>query len=73
MYEKPKCSPSPGTLQEIQTIQVAQTLCPEGVWGPRLRNKGVKNMGAEGPTHFLHFHCAISAPRLPPDTMFVQF
>ncbi len=42
--------------------------CREGVWGRRLRNKKAKTCGAEGPTHFSHFDCAISAPRPPPDT-----
>jgi hypothetical protein len=41
---KPLCSPSPSTLQIIRNIIVAQTLCPEGLWGPRLCNKSAKNV-----------------------------
>ncbi len=38
-----------------------------------MRNTNQKACGAEDPTHFSHFCCAISAPRPPPDTIVAQF
>ena len=63
------CScPPPGTLRTTLNIKIAQHLRLEGVRGPRLHNQSVANLWGRGPTHFLHFDCAISAPRRPLDT-----
>ncbi len=65
-------SPSPATMRKIKNLKLVQNSCPEGVWGPRLRDTNKRMCGAKGPGRFSHFDCAISVPRPPPDTTFVQ-
>ena len=48
--------PRPGTSRTIQNIEISQKLCPERVWGPRLRNtcdKSEKNVLALRPRTFV--------------------
>ncbi len=61
LYTYQVCScPSPGASRNIKNIKIAQELCPEVAWGPRLRNKSVKVRRSHT---FFDFYCTISAPR----------
>ncbi len=42
-------SPSPGTMRIITNSKIAQTLCPEALWGPILLDKSVKNVWGRRP------------------------
>ncbi len=61
-----RCScPFPLTTREIQITDIAQILCPEGVRGPRLRNKSVKNVRGRRPSTFVYMFIAQSRPPDP--------
>ncbi len=48
-----RSNPSPGTVRIIENIKIVQKSCPEWVWGPRLHNKGEKDVrGLRPPTFF---------------------
>ncbi len=61
--------PSQGTARLITHTESAQQLYPEGVWGPRLRNKSEKQVRGRRPHTFFHF----LGSRPPPDTLVAQF
>ncbi len=61
---KPCSSPSPSTMRIIQNIYIVQ-MCPEGVRGPRLRNKSAKNVWGRRPhTVFSILLCTLG-PQTP--------
>ncbi len=50
-----------------------QQLCPEGVWGPRLHHKCVKNVRGLRSHTFFTLLLGNLGPRTPPDTTVAQF
>ncbi len=51
----------------MSILKLRENCVRRGVWGPRLRNKSVKNVWCLRPHTFCY--CAVSAPRPSPDTI----
>ena len=68
-----KCGrPGVGTMRKLQNIKIAQNLCLEGVWGPRLRNKSVQNVWGLRPHTFVSLLLCNLGPRTPLRTQFLR-